>query len=658
MELAAAESRDKNYRKCGKQTFDRYRGKNKKANSFNILWANTEILQPAAYNSTPKPDVRRRFKDPDPIGKLVAETQKRCLEFATDTEDFDGHIKFDVLDMLVPGRGVSRVRYVPSFMQMSPEGQDPYEQIAWEQVCIEHVQWDGYRLGPGKTWHDVEWVAFYHRMKRDELKKLSPEYGETVQLDDCEDGAGSGIENYNEKEKEVFKTCGVWEIWDKPTKSVRYVTSGLKDHFLKTVPDPLKLTKFFPIPKPIYAVNDSGSMDPITLYSQYEEQAKELNRTSMRINKIADVLKVRGIYDATLSCLSELMTGDDNELIPAQDVARFMESGFDKAIWMLPIDASAKVLQALYVQRDAIKSVIYELTGISDILRGASNPNETLGAQEIKAQTGSQRIQQIQRDVARYIRDLMRMMGEIIAEKFQLETLQKMTGMDIPTKEQAMLQQQQQMMQAQQSGQPYQPQPMPITWEDVIEVLHDDSSRTFKIDIETDSTIAASIQTDMQGLSEVLGGVSQFVAGIMPMVQAGAFPVEAVKEIVMTIARRSKMGNAVEDALDQIQQPQQQGDPAQAQAQADAQKEAARAQADMQVQQFKSASEERMHAMELQHKAQLEQQKIESDQAMQQFQANLDAKMQMLMAAIDKDKAVEVAQVNASAKEDRMEIMN
>ena len=81
-------------------------------------------------------------------------------------------------------------------------------------------------------------------------------------------------------------------------------------------------------------------------------------------------------------------------------------------------------------QRDVVKQTIYEITGISDILRGATNPHETASAQNIKASWGSQRIQRFQGDVGRYCRDLFRMFAEIIVSKFDWEYLKQITSMD------------------------------------------------------------------------------------------------------------------------------------------------------------------------------------------------------------------------------------
>ena len=112
-ELNIAHREEKDWREEGEELWDMYEGGRKKAHSFNILWANTELLLPAVYNSTPEPDVRRRFRDADPVGKAVSELLERSLSANVDEYDFDDEAESFVLDMLLVGRGVPRVKYEP-----------------------------------------------------------------------------------------------------------------------------------------------------------------------------------------------------------------------------------------------------------------------------------------------------------------------------------------------------------------------------------------------------------------------------------------------------------------------------------------------------------------------------------------------------------------
>ena len=174
-----------------------------------------------------------------------------------------------------------------------------------------------------------------------------------------------------------------------------------------------------------------------------------------------------------------------------------------------------------------------EITGISDILRGDTQASETATAQSIKAQWGSLRLRRSQRDVQRYARDLIRIMAEIMAEKFQPQTLMLITGLqlDEPT------------MMA------------------VMEVLRSDAMRSYRVDIETDSTIQPDEEADKQAITELLSGITNYLAAMGPAVQQGYIPAEAAKAILLSAVRRFRLGREVEDALEEIGQQQQQVPP-------------------------------------------------------------------------------------------------
>lgn len=675
LELKLAEKREKEWRKSAEKVLNRYRQKDAKKHSFNILWSNTETLRPAVYNSLPKPDVRRRFKDDDPLGKAVSDVLSRALEFGLDTTDFNHDIESTVLDMLLPGRGVARVRYVPTLAQVGVTAETHVEEnethtdggealegdseeVEWEQAPIEHVQWDDFRHGVGKEWSEVCWVAFRHRLTRDELLEQFGDIGEEVKLDAADD-------DEIEKERDAsvadaFKTAEVWEIWDKDERKVRFVCLNYKESPLKTLDDPLRLQGFWPIPRPLYAVEEATTLIPTPLYDLYKEQAEELDRVSTRINKLVDGLKMRGIYDATLTELSELMRGQDNDLIPAANVTALLErGGLEKAIWFMPIETAAKVLQILYEQRDATKNVIYEITGIADIIRGSSNATETATAQQIKDKWGSMRLRKMQGEVARFIRDLIRLQAEIIGEHFSPETLETMTAVKLPHQAEVEAQMQQALIQAQMAGQPAPQMPQPVTWEQVMQVLQSDKQRTFKIDVETDSTIAASIEADMQGMKETLGAVVELFNGLGPAVQMGALPVEALKELTLAVTRRAKMGNAVEDALDKIKAPAPQADPNAAAAQAEqakAQVEAQKHQAEMQFKQQEAQANAQLEQMKMQAQAQADeataQRQAEIERMKADYQAQCDAQrldFERYKAQLDAETRVLVAQIAAEA---------
>jgi len=555
MEIKLADKEEEAWRKEAKRVYEIYRNEKeedgilKPANrkGFNILWANTEILAPAVYNSPPKPDVRRRFRDEDVLGKHVADVLRRGLDYEVDECELDDEAQLAIMDYLLPGRAVMRVRYEADVQGTVVSNQKVYPEL---------VHWDDFRRGPGKVWREVPWIAFRHRMTREEGEKAFGEKWARVTLEDAD------IEGTDRDDPalDAFKRGEVWEIWDRTKREVVWISTSKKDEPLRVDADPLRLKGFYCIPKPLYSMQTTNSLVPVPEYSLYEEQAKELDKLTRRIQVLIDACRVRGVYNSLISELRTLLETDtqDNELVAAENVGALIENGLEKQIWLLPIDTIAKVLMQLYEQREQVKQTIYEITGIADIFRGASNASETARAQEIKSQFGTLRLQKRQGRVAKFFRDVIRLMGEIIAEHYTPESLQAMTGVKLPSA------QEKQAIQAQAQAMSAQGQPVPLelqqalmqpTWDDVLGVLQSDQMRGYRIDIETDSTVQQQVVQEQRDITELLTGIVNFLGGVAPAVQSGAMPVDTAKTLLLAAVRRFRLGNEVEDALSKLEAP-------------------------------------------------------------------------------------------------------
>ena len=583
-EWELADKNEKEWRKEAQEAWDLYQSKKVGDNTFNIFWSNVETLRPATYNSTPRPDVRRRFRDADPQGKVAATVLERALTFELDQNDFDHEMQNVVLDVLITGRGLAREMYVPVFSAAEEAAQDGEDDGAWldeseepatgavvdETGVTRHVSWDKFRHGAGKKWNELPWIGFEHEFTYDDLvRQFGKDKADKVPLREAPDEAKAHDRNV----RSLLKTACVYEIWDKASRRCLFICDAYKLEPLLVVEDPLRLQGFWPVPRAIYAIEDSTSLIPAIPYKKYEQQARELNRITMRINKIVNALKVRGAYAAHLAEVGRVITAEDNVMVPITNASEIANmGGLDKAIWIMPIDRLVQVLEGLYVARQNTIQSIYEITGLGDIMRGVSNPHETLGAQQIKSQWGSLRLQRLQRDVQRFIRDLLVVKAEIIAEHFDPETLEQMTGIQLPTAEEKQALEAQAaatMAASQQAGIMGQPAP-PVdpavaegvqkilalpSWEDIMELLRSDVLRQYRMDIETDSTVQETVNRDAQGMQEAITAIGALFATVAPAVQQGYLSVDVVKTLASAVARTSRMGQAVEDAIDQIEQP-------------------------------------------------------------------------------------------------------
>ena len=355
----------------------------------------------------------------------------------------------------------------------------------------------------------------------------------------------------------------MWEIWDKDSAKVIFLAEGKKDAPIRVEDDPLQLTGFFPMPRPLYGIETSDNLTPIVPYDMYRAQAEELELISERIMALTSALKARGAYDGRLTEIGRLATADDNDLVAIENAIGYADKGgIEKAIFWFPIDVVSAVLEKLYVQRDQIKQTIYEITGIADILRGATDPNETLGAQKLKSEWGSLRVQRKQMEVQRYARDLFRLKAELVATKFDWQTISMMTGLKYPSEQEKQAAQQQMQMAAQKAQATGQQPPQPPkelvdmlakpSLEQVDKVLRNDTMRGFRIDVESDSTIRADMTRNQQTMTQFLTGTAEFMQAIGPAVMQGFFPADIAVEVFTAFARNFRLGKQAEDALDRL----------------------------------------------------------------------------------------------------------
>lgn len=610
-ELVSAEKRERTWRKRGKAVVDRYRDDRDKdqdtgQRKTNILWSNTEILKAVLFQNVGNPDVRRRFpkkgKD-EHAARKAALVLERSLSYCSDEYDVKSQIECVVEDHLLPGRGQAWIVYDADVIEDdAPEketgdededGPQPID-IADQSVRIEHIYWEDYRTSAGRKDNDIWWKARRHQYSKTELKDYFPTHAQFIPLDA---EIADGTSDKDKEAEENFKRANVWEIWDKSKRERVYVAEGYQT-ILKKDEDPYKLKQFYPCPPALYGVKTTSSLTPIPEYTLYQDQCEELDRITTRLNRLIEALKRRGVYDASIegadNQLSALATAEDNEFVPYKGFAVLMEKGGLKGVFasedLAPIMAA---VQGLYEQRANLIQTIYEVTGISDVLRGSSNPNDTATAQRIKGQFGSLRVTTRQQRVQEFVRACYRLKAEIIAEHYTRDKLVEMTGIDMPLQAeidaakqqlQAYQMAQQQFQQAQQAqqqhgqaqpgqapGQPPMPPQMPlqpppqippdvlkelqmtvkaVAWEDIENILRSDARRGYKVDIETDDTAQFDEQAEKEGRIEFLNTMQPVMQNALLMTQQAPELLPLAKETVMFTVRAFKAGRPLEEAFE------------------------------------------------------------------------------------------------------------
>jgi hypothetical protein len=628
-EIQNALEREKKYRQTGQMCVDLYEAKNPDDTPFAILYSNVEVLAPAVYNARPVPVVQRRYKDSDPLGKAVADVSTRSLKYLIDTESanydgFDDLMQPAVLDGLLTNRGLTRFKFVGQEGPMS------------ECVYGEAVRWDKFFHGYARTWKKVPWIGFEWDMTEAEIRSNFPDVA--VDFRNMMDLSDDSKEPEPKDQLKGVKLAKVYEVWDKRTRKVYFFSACHTKGPLRMAEDPLGLLNFFPIPKPLNFMRKVTTLVPTPLYMHYKQQAQELNTITLRLKAIIKAIRFRGAYNSAVEGIEKMLNAEDNEMVPVENVQSMPDgTGMDKLLWVVPIQELAATAQSLYQQREGIKQVIYEITGISDILRGASVASETATAQNIKNQWGSLRLKRMQKEVQRYCRDALAIMLEIACNRFEMDTFKQMTGAPYMTeaeKQQVQMGLQQQQMQAQMAAQqqppmqappggppmqqqPPAPPPAPEvppeilnmlqqpSWEAIYGLMQNSVAVHYKTDIETNSTIDAEAAQDKQDIAELLNALSQFLNGLGPLVKDGTMPFEIAKEMLLTISRRYNFGMHLEDAIQAMKAPQAAGpDPAMQikaeTAKIEAQAKAQQTQLDMQLSQMEFQQKVKLMELEAQ----------------------------------------------------------
>jgi len=615
---------------------------------FNILWSNVQTLIPAVYAKLPKADVSRRFGDNDPVGRVAAQLVERAIDFEIEHyPDFRSTMKYDVEDRFLGGRGTAWVRYEPhvapigveddgvsitSAIEQGEGAPPPLEEIEYERAPVDYVHWKDFGHSQGRTWEEVGQVRRWVYMTREALVER---FGEEMARQIPTDQGPETLNAYRDSKRQ-YNLAKICELWDKETLKVYWLSKGMS-HFIDVRDDPLNFEGFFPCPKPLYATTTSDNLVPVPDFVLYQDQAMELDILSDRIDGLVKALRVRGVYDASQPALQRLMTeGDNNALIPVDKWAAFSEKGGLKgSVDLLPLDTIAQALIQCYQARADIKGQIYEITGISDIIRGQSAASETATAQQIKGQYAGLRLRSMQEDVALFATEVIRLKAQVMCMRYQPQTILAYSAAE-------------QMSDADKALIPQ-----------ALQLIRDKPLRNFRIDIAADSLVQIDEVQEKQDRLQFLQAFGGFLQQALPVGQASPELVPVMMDLLKYGVQAFKAARPLEGTIDaateQLKQmaAQPRENPAAQQAQMEAQAEQAKSQMLMQIEQaklqqsaqveaLKAQNDQQLEQMKQQFEAQLAQQKIAAEQQMAKYKADLDAATKVMVARISANPGLDI----------------
>jgi len=505
----------------------------------NLFWSTMKVLLSMLYARPPKADVSRTFQDyEDDVARVAGTMLQRILNrgFDDDTSTWDTNVRQGIEDWLTVGLGQIWLRYEVETEPYTIEAVvDPMtgvelapaqeaERIVDEDACCDYVYWEDFWWSPARTWGEVRWVARRVFMTKDQLEaRFGKEIAGIVPMGSAQ---RKKSDNDDTPKHDPWSKAEVFEIWCKENKKVYWYSRGA-EVILDVKDDPLGLEGFFPCPKPVAANVTSSNFMPRADYIFAQDQFNELDEINTRITWLTRAAKVVGVYDRNADGLQRMFSqAAENQLIPVDNWALFAERGGIKGqVDWVPIEQVVNAINQLRQYRQDKTMQIYEVLGISDVMRGSSRASETATAQQIKAQFGSTRVQLMQFYIADWISQALRIKAEIICKHWQPETIVRRSNIERTPDAQLAPQ--------------------------ALELLKSEEMREYRINIEADSMAAMDWAAERDAAVQFMQGLGAFISQVAPMAQSvpGAAPV--LLSLLQWSVSKFRVSTQIESVLDQ-----------------------------------------------------------------------------------------------------------
>ena len=605
----------------------------------NLFHKNVATLQSMLFGSVPKIEVSREHQDPDDdIARVASYLYQRILDADVQSSGHDlaTTLKASLQDRLLPGMGNARVRY--DFSEKDGEFES-------ESCTVEYVHWQDFRWGWARTWTEVPWLSFREWFDKEEFKARFPDADVSrVEFENQQpEGESNADSVYSKDQSNNVQKVQVWEIWNMATREVFWWTKGASE-ILDKKDDPYQLDGFWPCPMPMIANQTTTMLIPTSEFYMAQDLYNEIDELQSRISILTRACKVVGLYDKGQEGVQRMLTeGVENDLIPVDNWAMFAEVGGLKGVvdWF-PVEVVAGVMQTLQQQLGERIELLYEVTGMSDIVRGGNTQQYTSdGTNQLKAKFGSINIQALQDEFARFSSDLEALKAEIVGKHYEPDTIivhSNATFVPEPDK-------------------PLVPQAIALMKSEKVK---------WRVQIRPESIAMVDYAQLKSERTEFLTAMATFLQSSQAMVQAVPQSLPVLLEFMKWGMAGFKGANYLEGMLDQAidmakktpapdqnaaEKQKQSGEMQKMQMQHryDMEKIQAKGQADMQLFQTKMQAEVQKAMADHQHKMEQAEAKARGD--IQKIMADLQADLKVIGAKLGADIQTEQAQAQNAAAE-------
>lgn len=505
-----------------------------------------------------------------------------------------------------------------------------------EKVCIEPVLYDQVYIDPGiRRWERCRRLAF-------ELYYSKPEFVEMFgqeALTELKYAAWESNDESFEKNQDI-KVYEYWDDYEKETywfsmSSKKFLTplvSAYNDDSDKDEPSEkeasnglLNLRKFWPCTPPVILNASSKKFWPTPEFYQINDLFLEVDNLFSKMMRTTRAIRAKLMFDNNIegleSALSEL---SESEAIGVPNLsAALTKAGgnINNAAQYLDISALISSLETTYKALEQRLNLIYKLTGTSDLLQGliTDGTQRTFGERQMTEKYALNQIAEPQSKMADFNRDILELACEIAIKNFKDENLEKyLIPRTLPPEHQ----------------QNYGP---------ALQLLKQDDKR-FRLELETDSTIAINEQYDKQMRQELTQTITNSLekAAEIATSQPALLQLElhALKFLIQGFRQSKLFQGEFTAAIDAVVK---QSEDAAKNAKPEFNKDEAMYGLEQARLQFEQAKQGKADEIEMM--------KIQSDSQMEQYKINTDAQIESSKMQLEQMKMQQDAQIASLANQ-------
>lgn len=371
--------------------------------------------------------------------------------------------------------------------------------VANERICLKPVLYRDFYVDPDiRRWDERQQVAFECHYSPSHFREV---FGFDAYADLPRDSATA--DDSSDETSITRKTIKVFEFWDCQSGEVKWFAEngtdfitpkGYKPEDAYEGPEERKglydLRDFFPCPPPLVMNQATDEFWPIPEFYQLVEVIEDIHTIFSRMITATRAIRSRLLFDNNIEglqpALNELSEADAIGITNLSQALTNAGGSLENVCQYIPVDKVINTLSQLYTALEQRLNIIYKLTGTSDLLQGLiTDPTErTYGERQMLEKYARNQLEEPQRKMAEFMANSYELMAEMALKNFKEASLDEYI--------------------------------MPSTLDPVHQqnyraaiALLKNNRRRFRIELETDSTIALNEQYDKQSRLELARGLGE-----------------------------------------------------------------------------------------------------------------------------------------------------